>query len=127
MKKLLLTLALCLIAAPAFAEPATTTVGPYAVETKLSPLGGEIGVDGKISAGDACEQMLVDISLSEAKSGQSTSISSTIDHYRGSSTEGFKGSAAKPSVGAVFDDWSIKDITIQCINKGVATRYSATP
>ena len=128
MRKLFITLSACLIAAPALAaRPATTTVGPYSVETRLNPLGGEISVDGKISAGLACEQMLVDISLAEAKSGQSTSINSTIDQDRARAKERFSGAAAKPAVGATFDDWYIKDITIQCINKGVATRYSANP
>ena len=127
MKKLLFILATCLISTPALARPATTTVGPYTVETRLSPLGGELSVDGKISAGNACEQMLVDISLAEAKSGQSTSMKSTIERYRGRMAERFSASVAKSSIGATFDDWYIKDITIQCINKGVATRYSANP
>lgn len=128
MKKLFITLAVCLIAAPALAAgTATTVVGPYSVETRLSPLGAEISVDGMISEGLACKQMLVDISLAEAKSGQSTSINSTIDRYRASAKERFSGSAAKPAVGATFDDWYIKNITIQCVNKGVATPYSANP
>ena len=127
MKKLLFILATCLISTPALARPATTAVGPYSVETRVSELGSTLSVDGKISAGLACEQMLVDISLAEAKSGQSTSINSTIDRYRARAKERFSGAAAKPAVGATFDDWYIKDITIQCINKGVATRYSANP
>ena len=128
MKKLLIILAVCIIVAPAMAaRPATTTVGPYTVETRLSPLGGELSVDGKISAGNACEQMLVDISLAEAKSGQSTSMKSTIERYRGRMAERFSASVAKSSIGATFDDWFIKDITIQCVNKGVATRYSNNP
>lgn len=124
MKKLFIALAVCLVAAPAFARPATTAVGPYAVETRVTEMGGTLTVRGTVSGGGDCDRMLISVQLADSRSGQAAAINADLDRYRGHRGR-FDGDARVGNAG--LTDWYIHDITIQCINKGVATRYSANP
>ena len=125
MKKLLFILATCLISTPALARPATTAVGPYSVETRVSELGSTLSVDGKISGGTACESMLINVQMAETKSGQTAAANANLARYRGNRDRFSADASIQRTTG--LTEWFISDITIQCINKGVATRYSANP
>ena len=129
MKMALLTaLSFCVLVSPAsaLARPATTAVGPFTVETRLSERGAKLGVDGKISSGVDCQRLLINIQVADAKSGQTAAADATIDRYKDLQTKRISPTITiQRATGQA--QWYISNIVLQCINNGVATRYASNP
>lgn len=126
MRSALLIIICLIVATPVFARPASTAVGPFTVETRLSEQGDRLAVDGRVSGGVDCQRLLINIQMADAKSGQSAAADASINRYKDILTKHIS-SAITIQRATGQTQWYISNIVLQCINDGVATRYASNP
>lgn len=103
-------------------------VGPFTLDTKsFGQKADTVTISGEISGGKVCKQLTADFSLRNPVQPQDVIVRETIEDYDPKTPRPFERTAAAINDIRAWKSWQMAYVSLQCMNDGGMTRYTAQP